>query len=90
MRKSVPKKSWLNYVGEQSIRKPLAWLSFLFIIFVVLYCLKAFGDIPPGTQNILMALIAIPCAVIGSSSYEAVRIPENQTSDTEESESNAE
>jgi hypothetical protein len=87
MRKSVTKKSLLNYVGEQSIRKPLAWLAFLFIIFVVLYCLKAFGDVPPGAQNILMALIAIPCAVIGSSSYEAVRIPESPASEeTEEGE----
>jgi hypothetical protein len=47
----------------------------MFIVLVVCVYIKRDADIPPGIQNIVMALVAIPCAVIGSSSYESVRQP---------------
>jgi uncharacterized membrane protein AbrB (regulator of aidB expression) len=63
----------INWIARQSIRKPMGWLAFSFILLVVCVYIKRDADIPPGIQNVVMALVTIPCAVIGSSSYEAVR-----------------
>jgi hypothetical protein len=77
----------LNWIGSQSIRKPLGWLVALYILTVVgLYIGKGLitgndVDIPPGIQSVVMALVAIPCTVIGSSSYEAVRQPKEEDND---------
>jgi hypothetical protein len=57
-------------IGRASFRKPCAWVTLCFIFLVVLYSLKEFGDVPAGTQAVLMALVAIPVAVVGSSSWE--------------------
>jgi hypothetical protein len=59
-----------NRIGQASFRKPCAWLTLLFIFGIVGYSLYHFGDVPSGTQAVLMALVAIPVAVVGSSSYE--------------------
>jgi hypothetical protein len=75
----------LNWIGRQSIRKPLGWLAALFIMLVVCVYMKRGADIPPGIQNVVMALVAIPCTVIGSSSYEAVRAPKEGDNDGENS-----
>jgi hypothetical protein len=75
----------LNWIGRQSIRKPLGWLAALFIMFVVCVYMKRGADIPPGIQSVVMALTAIPCAVIGSSSYEAVRAPKEDDDDEKNS-----
>jgi hypothetical protein len=68
----------LNWIGRQSIRKPLGLFTLLFIFLVVGVYIKRGVDIPPGIQNIVISLVAIPCAVIGSSSYEAVRHPKEE------------
>ena len=65
--------SLLDYLGQRSIRKPLGWAAFWFICAVVVGCLAAFGDIPPGAKDILVWMCGIPVAVVGSSSFEAVK-----------------
>jgi hypothetical protein len=75
----------LNWIGRQSIRKPLAWLAAMFIMLIVCIYIRRGGDIPPGIQNVVMALVAIPCTVIGSSSYEAVRAPKEDDDDEKNS-----
>lgn len=63
----------MTRLSDKPIRKPLARWTTVFIFAVVLYCLYRYGDVPPGAVTVLMGLVAIPCAVVGSSSYEAVR-----------------
>jgi hypothetical protein len=74
----------LNWIGRQSIRKPLGWLTAFFIIVVVNIYMFRREDIPPGIQSVLMALVAIPCAVVGSSSYEATHMPREEDGDEQE------
>jgi hypothetical protein len=57
-------------IGRASFRKPCAWATLFFIFFAVAYSLHQFGDVPAGAQAVLMALVAIPVAVVGSSSWE--------------------
>jgi hypothetical protein len=64
------KTSFWGRLGKASFRKPCAWLTLLFIFYVVMYSLRHFGDVPPGAQTVLMALVVIPVTVVGSSSYE--------------------
>jgi hypothetical protein len=46
---------------------------FTFYIFgATSYCLYRFHDVPPGAVTVLMSMLSIPFAVVGSSSYEAV------------------
>ena len=48
------------------------------------YSLYHFGDVPSGAQSVLMALVAIPVAVVGSSSYEHKVDAQTGTRDGEE------
>jgi hypothetical protein len=59
-----------KYSRRSSFRKPCAWLTLIFIFGIVAFSLRWYGDVPSGTQAVLMALVAIPVAVVGSSSYE--------------------
>jgi hypothetical protein len=79
-----PDVSLWNRVGAASFRKPCAWLTLLFIFGIVAYSLYHFGDVPSGTQTVLMALVAIPVAVVGSSSYEHKIDTQNGANETEE------
>jgi hypothetical protein len=74
----------LNWLGRQSIRKPICWLTVFFIIAVINVYMLRQEDIPPGIQSVLMALVAIPCAVVGSSSYEATHMPKEGSEDEQE------
>ncbi len=74
----------LMWLAKKPYRKPVGWLTLFFIMGVVIFCLRKFGDVPPGTVTVLMALVALPIAVAGSSSYEAVRTPQRRDEETEE------
>ena len=71
-------------LANKPFRKPIAWLSFAFIAFVTLYCLKMYGDVPPGAVTVLMGLVAIPCTVVGSSSLEAIKAPREEKQEEHE------
>ena len=82
MRNGLPqeKPNFFNRIGQSSVRKPLAWLVTVYILAIVTFY-AIFGalagrDIPEKMASILIWLISIPCAVVGSSSYEAVRLPQ--------------
>ena len=65
---------FLNSVGHKSIRKPIAWLTCFFIMLVIIFYMVMGEDIPDRIANILVWMIGIPVTVVGSSSYEAVRL----------------
>ena len=67
---AAPNISCWSKIGMASFRKPCAWLTLFFIFFITGYSLRQYGDVPSGTQAVLMALVAIPVAVVGSSSWE--------------------
>jgi hypothetical protein len=77
----------LNVIGRCSVRKPLAWLCILFIIFVVCYYMAMGEDIPKNMTGLLVWVIGIPVSVVGSSSYEAVRLPQREASTRDEPDS---
>jgi hypothetical protein len=66
---------------NRPIRKPLAVLAFFFICLMTLICVRTQGDVPDGTKTILIAMLAIPVTVIGSSSYEAKNCPPRSPAD---------
>jgi hypothetical protein len=66
------KPSIVNRIGQASIRKPLAWLTVIYIMLLAPSAALFYGDIPPNVTSVIQWLIAIPLAVVGSSSWEHI------------------
>lgn len=64
----------LNWLARQPLRKPLAVISAVFTLILVLASVMFRIDIPPGAASVLTAYNAIVIGgYFGSSAYEAVR-----------------